>query len=181
MVEWNVVARRLAFDAAPWLRLWMEDLQLPDGKVVEDFATLEMPDYVVVVALTAEDDAVVTRNYKHGTGRCCTNLPAGYIDPGEEPLHAAQRELLEETGYTAGDWETLGSFVTDGNRGSGTAHLFLARDARYVTTPNSGDLEEMSVELMRFETLVQATRDGEVAVVSNAAAIGLAAVRLLRR
>ena len=171
---WATLTRREIADGRPWLRLWAEDVQLPDGRVVEGFYTLDMPDYVVVVALTPAEQVVVERNYKHGPRRVCLNLPAGYLEPGEEPLAAARRELLEETGYVAEEWVLLGSFVNDGNRGGGTGFLFLARHARRVAEPNAGDLEEMVIGLMPLDELTQAAHRGEVAVLSIAAAIGLA-------
>ncbi len=171
---WEMLSRREIADGRPWLRLWAEDVQLPDGRVVEGFYTLDMPDYVVVVALTPDEQVVVERNYKHGPRRVCLNLPAGYLEPGEELLAAARRELLEETGYVAEEWVSLGSFVNDGNRGGGTGFLFLARQARRVAEPNAGDLEEIVVGLMPLAELAEAARRGEVAILSIAAAIGLA-------
>jgi ADP-ribose pyrophosphatase len=175
---WRTLARRVVADLRPWLRLWAEDVQLPDGRVVEGFVGLEMPDYVMVVALTPEEGVVALRSYKHGPGRVCLNLPAGYLEPGEEPLATARRELLEETGYVAETWSALGSFAADGNRGAGTAHLYLAREARRIAEPDSGDLEEMQVEVVALEELLRATRDGGVAVLPVAAAVGLTAARL---
>jgi ADP-ribose pyrophosphatase len=175
---WRTLGRRSLADQRPWLRLWAEDVELPDGRVVEGFLGLEMPDVVMVVALTPDNQVVAIRSYKHGPRRVCLNLPAGYLEPGEEPLAAAQRELREETGHAAEAWTALGSFAGDGNRGAGTTHLYLARDARRVAAPDSGDLEEIAVEEVALDALLRATRDGGVAVLSVAAAIGLAAARL---
>ena len=171
---WVTVARHELLDRRPWMRVWSEAVQLADGRVVEDFSTIELPDYVVVVALTPDGRVVVERNYKHGPRRVCLNLPAGYLERGEEPLAAARRELLEETGYAAEEWLSLGGFANDGNRGCGTGFFYLARGARRVAQPDAGDLEEMAVELMGLDELVRAVRRGEVAVLSIAAAIGLA-------
>ena len=171
---WVTLARHEVLDRRPWMRVWSEAVQLPDGRVVEDFSTIELPDYVVVVALTSDSRVVVERNYKHGPRRVCLNQPAGYLERDEEPLAAARRELLEETGYAAEEWVSLGGFANDGNRGCGRGFFYLARGARRVAQPDAGDLEEMVVELMGLEELVRAVRRGEVAVLSIAAAIGLA-------
>lgn len=178
---WEVVARREVLDRRPWLRVWSEDVRLPDGRVIADFSTIEAPDFVVIVALTTENLVVAERNYKHGPRRVGLHLPAGYLEPGETPLLAAQRELLEETGYAADDWMPLGSFVVEGNRGFGTSFFFLARGARQVVPPDAGDLEEIVVTLLPLDALVAATRTGEVNVLSIAAAIGLAVATLAER
>jgi ADP-ribose pyrophosphatase len=177
---WRVRERRLVLDADPWLRVWSEDLELPNGREVDEFFTIEMPDYVVVVAVTDDGLIVTERGYKHGARRICVSLPAGFVEPGEDPAEAARRELLEETGYCAQRWESLGSFINDGNRGSGEGHLYLARGARRVADPDSGDLETVSIELVSLNDLLAATRRGEVGDIPNAAAIGLAASQLLR-
>ena len=174
--RWETIARREVADVRPWVRLRAEDVRLPDGRVIEGFSTIEMPDYAVVVALTPGGEVVVERNYKHGPRRVCLNLPAGYLEPGEEPLAAARRELLEETGYAAAEWVPLGRFANDGNRGCGTGFFFLARGARPVAEPDAGDLEELAIGLLPLDALAEAVRGGEVAVLSIAAAIGLAVV-----
>ena len=69
------------------------------------------------------------------------DLPSGLIEDGEAPLAAAQRELLEETGYRSDRWTPLGSFVVNSNYGAGRVHAFLAVDVERVSEPNSGDLE----------------------------------------
>lgn len=176
--EWETVRRRQVADLSPWLRVWSEEVRLPDGRVIEDFARIEMRDYTVVVAVTLEGDAVTLRAYKHGPRRVSTILPAGYLEDGEEPVVGAQRELLEETGYVADHWTPLGRFTVDGNRDCGQAHLFLAQEATFVRTPEAGDLEEMRTELVPFGQLVDATRRGDVELVGSAAAIGLAATVL---
>lgn len=171
---WEMLARRELLDGRPWLRVWAEDVRLPDGRVIEDFYTIEMPDYVVVIALTPDARVVIERNYKHGPRRVCLNLPAGYLDAGEDPHAAAQRELLEETGYVAEEWRPLGSFANDGNRGCGRGHFFLARGARQAAAPDSVDLEEMEIGLLPLDELAQAAFRGDVGILSIAAAIGLA-------
>lgn len=179
--RWTVRDRQLKLRAEPWLRVWSEDLALPDGREIDRFFTIDMPDYVVTVAETTAGRIVTERGYKHGPRRVCTSLPAGFVEPSENPVDAARRELLEETGFAAESWEALGSFVNDGNRNSGTGHLFLARGARQIAEPDSGDLETIVIELKSLEELLEATSRGEIGDIPNAAAIGLAILRLGRR
>jgi ADP-ribose pyrophosphatase len=176
--EWETLARREVLDRPPWAQVWDEDVRLPDGRVIEHFSQIVFPDYVMIVALTAEGQVVTERSYKHGPRRVNLSLPAGYVEPDEPPLSAAQRELLEETGYVAEAWASLGSFTVDGNRGCGVAHLFLARGARQVAPPHAGDLEEIVIGLMDLDDLCKAVWRGEVALLGVAAATGLAVASL---
>ena len=178
--HWRIRRRHLVLQADPWLKVWSEDLTLPDGREIDEFFNVEMPDYVVIVAITADGQIVTERGYKHGPRRVCISLLAGFVEPGEDPGDAARRELLEETGFGDGDVGMLGSFINDGNRGCGTGHLYLARNARKVTDPDSGDLETVTIDLMSLDDLLEATYTGAVADLPNAAVIGLAAARLLR-
>jgi ADP-ribose pyrophosphatase len=101
-------------------------------------------------------------------------LPAGGIALGEEPLAAAQRELLEETGYEAEGWRFLGRYACNANYGCGRVHIFTARNARRVAEPHSGDLEEMEIVRLTEDEVRQAVRDGSIAALGAVAALAMA-------
>ena len=81
--HWRIRRRHLVLQADPWLKVWSEDLTLPDGREIDEFFNVEMPDYVVIVAITADGQIVTERGYKHGPRRVCISLPAGFVEPGE--------------------------------------------------------------------------------------------------
>lgn len=98
MKPWKLLNSEYLVDA-PWLKVAKETCELPNGKVIDDFYTLWQPDWVLILARTAEGKWVMTEQYRHGTGKIALEFPAGIIDKGETPEQAAVRELQEECGY----------------------------------------------------------------------------------
>jgi ADP-ribose pyrophosphatase len=171
---WKVLKTQEVFVAEPWIRLAVQQVALPDGKVVDEYYQIVLQEYAVIVAQTVDGRVIMERQYKHGLRRVSLALPGGAIESGEEPLAAAKRELLEETGYTAENWQSLGSFVNNANYGCGKAHIFTACNAHLIAEPNSGDLEEMEILLMSPAQIMVAVHQGEVAILGAIAAIALA-------
>jgi ADP-ribose pyrophosphatase len=132
-----------------------------NGKVLNAII-LEAPEWVDVVAITPAQKIVTVRQFRFGIRKMSLELPAGLVDPGENPLQAAQRELAEETGYTAREWKPIGwsyacpAFLT--NR----AHHFLARDARKTNTPNPEEGEDLECREMTLEEIRDAIRGEEM-------------------
>lgn len=171
---WSVLECRDVFSAPPWLELSVEKVQLPDGRIIDDFYHLVIPDFVVVFAETASGGILTIRQYKHGAGYPSLTLPSGQVDKDEAPLNAAKRELLEETGYQASHWRHLGSYTVNGNLGCGKGHFFLAKEAIQLQEPDSGDLEEMEIGILTHEALKKSMEDGEVILLNHAAVISMA-------
>jgi ADP-ribose pyrophosphatase len=127
-VSWRVLERRTLVDRRPWYRIEEQRIELPDGSVIDGFPRMDQRDYAIVVALTPAGEVLTHRVYKHGVGRVTLELVAGLIEDGEDPLHAAQRELREETGYESDRWSGLGSYVVNSNYGCGRMHAFVAQE-----------------------------------------------------
>jgi 8-oxo-dGTP pyrophosphatase MutT (NUDIX family) len=175
---WRTVERRVLIDRKPWFKVGEETVELPGGKIVDDFGFIDMLEFAVIVPVTSTGETILIRSYKHGIRSVSLSLPAGGFHAGEEPLAGAKRELREETGYEADRWEPLGRFVVDPNYGCGAMHAFMAHDARKVSAPDSGDLEEQELVIVPFREALAKLRSGEVAQQSTAAALGLAAIAL---
>ena len=98
MKPWKLLKTEYLVDA-PWLKVAKETCELPNGKVIDDFYTLWQPDWVLILARTAEGKWVMTEQYRHGSQTIELEFPAGIINRGETPEQAALRELQEECGY----------------------------------------------------------------------------------
>jgi ADP-ribose pyrophosphatase len=175
---WQTLNSRLLLDRSPWLRVLAEDVQLPDGRVVEAYLRLDTPDYIMVVPVGEDGRIGFIRSYKRGVDGIDLQPPAGMIEPGEDPLASAQRELLEEMGCQATSWTGLGRYVIGGNMRGGWAHLYLATGCRQVTAPDSGDLEEQEVVWLPPAEARGLWAGGVLAQMSSAAALGLAFAHL---
>ncbi len=167
---WRVTASSYAIDTR-FLRLRKDSIELPDGTLIEDYYVRESRGFAIVFAMTPDERVVLVRQYKHGIGRVLLELPAGSIDPGEEALHAATRELAEETGYEASSVEYVRGFVADPTNSNTIAHLFLARGARRTCEQNLDVTEAIDVELASFDELRAMVRDGTIDCMPHVAAI----------
>ncbi|HZT12002.1 MAG TPA: NUDIX hydrolase [Candidatus Baltobacteraceae bacterium] len=167
---WRVTASRYVVDTRH-LRLREDTIELPDGTIVEGYFVRESRGFVVIFALTPDNRVVLVRQYKHGIGRVVLELPAGAIDPGEEPLQTARRELSEETGYEAPALELVRSFVTDPTNADTVAHVFLAKGARQTGRQELDVTESIQVELATLADLRRFVRDGTIDVMPQVAAI----------
>ena len=118
--HWEVLSKVSLLDRRPWLSVYQEAVSLPDGRVVQDYYGIEMPSYTAVFAITDERQIIVLRSYRHALGEVVLNM----VEEGEDPLAAIQRELLEETGYSAAEWTSLGNFIGNSSRGCGNYYFF---------------------------------------------------------
>jgi ADP-ribose pyrophosphatase len=175
---WKTLSRETVLNHSKWLVVEDHVVELPDGRVIEHWPWIITPDYINVVVVTESGKFLFFRQTKYAVGGMTLAPVGGYLEPGEEPLAAAQRELLEETGYAAPDWVSLGTHHVDGNRGAGVANLFLARGARRVDEPHADDLEEQELLRLSRAEIQAALAGGEFKVLAWAAAVALALPRL---
>lgn len=174
MKPWKTKARKTVLDQRPWLFVENHTVELPGGRLISDWPWIITPDYINVVAVTADEHFLCFRQVKYAVEGTTLSIVGGFVEEGEEPIRAARRELLEETGYESTDWTPLGSYRVDPNRGVATGHLYLARQARYVTPRSADDLEEQELILLTRSEIETALARGEFKVLAWAASVAFA-------
>jgi len=174
MKTWRTLSRRTVLDQGRFLRVELHEVALPDGQVIPDWSWVVTPEFVTVVAVTPDGRYLCFRQSKYSIEGDSLAPAGGYIEPGEPPLVAAKRELLEETGCVAGRWEPLGRFPVDGNRGAGVAHLYLATEVEVVTEADADDLEVQEPLSLTREEMAAALDAGEFRVLPWVTAVALA-------
>jgi len=161
-----------------FLQVEQHAVQFADGTVVEDWPWLITPEFINVVPVMEDGRILCFRQAKYAAEGLTLSVPGGYLEPGEAPLPAAQRELLEETGCVAAHWHALGSYAVDGNRGCGRGHVFLATGVRRQQPSHADDLEELETRLLTQTEVWNALRSGEFKIMSWTACVALALLQL---
>jgi len=178
MIPWKTLSRRTVLHTGKFLTVEMHAVQLPDGRTIPDWPWLITPDYVIVVAQTVDGLFLLFRQTKYAAAGTTLAPVGGYLERGEDPQAAAQRELLEETGYTATEWIPLGAYACDANRGAGQAHLFLARQCAWSAKPQADDLEEQHLLRLTRAELQTALAEQQFKVLPWVAAVALGLSRI---
>ncbi|WP_094192028.1 NUDIX domain-containing protein [Streptomyces katrae] len=162
---WETLSTRRPFQGAK-TAVDSDEVRMPDGSVARRDYQVH-PGSVCVLALDGEGRVLVINQYRHPVRRRLWELPAGLLDvPGENPLHAAQRELYEEAHVKAGDWRVLADFYASPGGSDEAVRIFLARDVsdadgeRYEDA--SSEEADMRVEWVEREALVRGVLAGEL-------------------
>lgn len=177
---WKTVSRRVVLKHSKFLTVENHTVELPDGRIIPDWAWIITPDAVLVLAETADGKYLCFHQTKYAIEGTSLAPIGGHVEPGEAPLVAAKRELLEETGYQASDWINLGTYVVGPNRGIAKRFLFLARNAKQVTSPDSDDLEEQQLLHLDRSELEDALLKGEFKVAIWATVVALSLQHISR-
>ena len=135
-------------------------VRLPDGAEA-DRDVVRHPGAVAIVALTDDGRICLVRQYRSALGRVTVEIPAGKLDPGEDPLDCAKRELHEETGFRAGRIRFLTSIVTTCGFCDEIIHIYLATKLEF-DAPDPDDDEFVNVDLVPLHELIDAVLDGKI-------------------
>ena len=157
----------------PWLTARKDKVMLPNGNVLDEYYVLEYPDWVNVIAITPDDQFVFVRQYRYALGKTVDEIVAGVCEPGEDPLIAAQRELMEETGYGGGVWEKVA--VLSGNAGAtnNLTHCFIARGVVPSGPRSLDEGEYMDVLLFSRKDHAKRQQDSEGSYCADTADSGM--------
>ncbi len=144
----------------PWLTARRDEVELPDGRRMNEYYVLEYPDWINVIAVTTEGKIVLERQWRHALGEMSTEIVAGVMEAGETPLEAAQRELQEETGYVGGTWRKLMTLAPNSSTMNNHCHCFLAEGVEHNGKTHFDYTEDIEVMLRSREEVFSMLQQG---------------------
>ena len=125
-------------------------------------------DYSTIVPFVSKDEILIIKSYRHLVDSIEIEVPSGYIDEGETAKQAAIRELKEETGYTAKDIISIGSYTLDYSMFKQKGNIFIAYDLDKEKEQSLGIMEKIDVEIIKIKEIEKLLLQGKI---SNAASI----------
>jgi ADP-ribose pyrophosphatase len=144
----EVLSSRTVYDGHI-IKLRLDDVRMPDGRETTR-EIIEHGAVVAIVAIDADGNALLVRQFRLPAGKELLEIPAGGIDGDEEPADAVRREMQEETGYLPGKVEKMGGFYSAPGFCTEYLYLYLAADLTpsrlYAEDTESITLERVSVE-----------------------------------
>ncbi len=137
-----------------------EGMDMPDGRSV-DFEIVRHAPATAILAIDDLNRTILVRQFRPPLGEEIWEIPAGLVEPGEEPLVCAKRELREETGYTASEWTSLGEMLTAPGFCDEVIYLFLARGLT-AGAQELDDNEVLQPHVIPIEEVHSMAHSGEI-------------------
>lgn len=134
----------------------------PRTGIEHEFYIIESRDWINIIPLTADNQVVMVRQYRHGSREVTLEIPGGLLDHGDTPEKAAARELLEETGYQAEEYVEIGVVNPNPAILSNRCYTFLARNVKKVRNPMPDQTEDIEVVLVPLSQIPELIRKGEI-------------------
>jgi 8-oxo-dGTP pyrophosphatase MutT (NUDIX family) len=155
--DWDILGREVVGDFG-FFKVQQKQALSPRTGEVRPVQAIRLPDFVMVLPITPDEDVVMVRQYRHGIERVCLELPGGLVDPEDpSPSEAAGRELLEETGFAAERISALGKCYPLPAVLTHKGRFYLAAGVRQVREPEPDpgeDIEIVRVPLKKIGPMI---------------------------
>ena len=159
MADYQIIASKVIFDH-PWARIVVDTLEYQGEQ--RSYFYLESPvEAVATVGITEAGEIILTRQYRHPVGQVIYDLPAGRLEPGEDPLEGARREFEEETGYYPNHIEKIGYYNQFPGTLRAATNLFFAADL-VLTHQHLDEGEELEIVRLGVGDVLRMIANGEI-------------------
>ncbi len=161
-LRWKMLSSQYVFRDR-WFQARADKCQFPDGRIIEPYYVVEVPNWCNVIIVTKDERVILVRQYRYAADLTTYELPGGIIEKDEEPVHAAKREMEEETGYTSDEIDFLMQVSPNPALNNNTAYFYLARNAYPITHSKSMDpFEDIDVYSLSKPAIIQLLKENKM-------------------
>ena len=160
-MKWKTLSQKYLIEK-PWLTARVDKVQLPTGVIIDEYYVLEYPDWVNTIAITKDGKFVFVRQYRYAIGKTVNELCAGVVEKGEDPMDAAKRELMEETGFGGGNWQEWMTISANPSTHTNLTHCYLATDVEPLGKQHLDQGEDLEPCIFSREEVLDMLQKGEI-------------------
>jgi 8-oxo-dGTP pyrophosphatase MutT (NUDIX family) len=160
-LRWKTLSSKYIYDDR-WFRARADSCQFPDGRIIEPYYIVELPDWCNVILVTKDERVILVRQYRYPIDQATYELPGGVIEKNEDPKLAAKREMEEETGYTSDDIEFLMKLSPNPAVNNNTAYFFLVRNAVPTVSTNPDLFEDIDIVSFSKEEIIAFVQENQM-------------------
>lgn len=143
--KWELLSRTLMYDGSPHMKISVDKVKLPNGKIIDNYHRIEINDAVMLLVKNEKDELLVYKEYRHGIKQESLTFPAGGIEIGESTIDAAKRELLEETGYEAKSFNIINDYIVSGSYMFSKLTFIEVSNIKKIKEAVSKDIEDPEI------------------------------------
>ncbi|MFD1186976.1 NUDIX hydrolase [Pontibacter rugosus] len=166
---WKILKSEMVFDEK-WYKLRRDEVELPNGHTLDDYYVSVRPNVALTFPLTEDNHVIFVRQYKHAAGGIFIELPGGVIDEGEDdPLEAAKRELLEETGYTSDNIELVLEAIDNPTKDTNKIYYYFAKNVKQVAAQDLDETENIEILKIPLHEVEKMLMNGDIHVTGSVA------------
>ena len=160
-MKWKTLSQKYLIEKS-WLTARVDKVELPTGAIIDEYYVLEYPDWVNTIAITKDGMFVFVRQYRYAIGKTVNELCAGVIEKGEDPMDAAKRELMEETGFGGGKWQKWMTISANPSTHTNLTHCYLAMDVERMDVQHLDQAEDIEVRLFSRDEVMEMLEKSEI-------------------
>ncbi|MBP6882053.1 MAG: NUDIX hydrolase [Candidatus Levybacteria bacterium] len=175
MNNWKRINRKVGYESK-FVTVFEDEVELPNGTKIPDYTVVKKPDFSMIVATDPDGKVVMIKEYKYAINQKIWTLPAGHIESNETILENATKELREETGYIAENFEELGILNDYPSKDCHSAHIIRARNITPGPTEHEATESISSTKLFTPDEIKQKIKSGEIHASGVIAALALAGI-----
>jgi len=173
--NWKLLERKKAF-ASKFVTVYEDTVELPSGKIIDDYTVIEKPNVVIIVATDSNNNIIVLHEYKYAAGKKLLTLPAGHIEKNEDTLSAAKRELLEETGFGSEELEEIGELYEYPTKDLHKIYVVRAKNVIRKASLQHEETEMIEGQLLSVDEVRKQIKNGEWKISGTLAALTLSGI-----
>ena len=143
--KWKILSRKKVYDGSPYINIFVDKVELPNGKIIDDYHRIEVNNAVMILIENDSRELLVYEEYRHGINEVSYTFPAGGIEDGESLEDTTKREIMEELGYTFENYRLIKKYIVSGSYMFSELNMIFVKGIKKIAEPKNKDIENPEI------------------------------------